>query len=363
MSKQDALIFGVKGQDGSFLAEQLLEEGYSVVGVSRRSSTQNTDRIKHLLTNNAFTLVEGDITDSGNIFYLLKKFGPKYIYNLAAQSHVGTSFTQPELTWNVTALGHQKLLEIIMMMGLDTRVYFAASSEMFGDQYSISPENSKLIGVDMMGKPVYQLADGSFTLIDRLSPFQDENTKLNPQSPYAIAKVAAYHTNRLYRDAYGLFTCSGILFNHESERRGEEFVTRKITRWLGRYLVNNTIPKLQLGNLHSKRDWGYAGDYTKVMKLIIEHDKPDDFAVGTGISRSVLEFLTDAFIAAGLDPELTNELVVVNEDLKRPAEVPVLRASPLKANKTFNINYSGSYHTMIKKMVENDIDLARNEKV
>lgn len=355
MNKTDVLIFGVTGQDGSFLAQQLLDSGHTVVGVKRRSSTNTTDRIKPLLQNNAFTLIEGDITDSGSLFYLLKKFSPKYIYNLAAQSHVGTSFTQSEATMNITGLGHLKLLEVIVLMGLETKVYFAGSSEQYGDQYSIEPEGGKLIGVDMMGKPVYQLKNGNFTLIDSLTPFQDENTKMNPQSPYAIAKLMAYHTNRLYRDSYNLFTCSGILFNHESERRGEEFVTRKITKWIGQYKRDSSTPKLQLGNLYSKRDWGYAGDYTKAMTLIIEHDQPGDYVVGTGVTRTVYEFLSDAFDISGIGKDRIGELVIVNEDLKRPAEVPVLRAGPTKFNNTFNYSLADSYTKMVNKMVEYDL--------
>ena len=184
---------------------------------------------------------------------------------------------------------------------------------------------------------------------------------MNPQSPYAIAKLAAYQANKLYRNSYGLFTCSGILFNHESERRGEEFVTRKITRWLGRYRSGKSVPTLKLGNLHSKRDWGYSADYTKIMTKIIEHNEPDDFVIGTGNTITVQQFLTDAFICAGLKKDSIEFLVEVDESLKRPSEVPFLCASSLKAKKSFDIDLKDSYANMVCKMVEHDMELGKRE--
>ena len=357
----DSLIFGVRGQDGSFLAEQLLADGQFVVGVARRASSYSNNNIAHILEHKNFRLVEGDITDQSSIMYLLQEWGPKYIYNLAAQSHVQTSFSQPLITMDVTALGHIKLLEAVRILGTDCKIYFAASSEMFGDQYSIEPHNSRLIGVDMTGTPVYELSNGKFITTDHLHQFQDENTKMNPQSPYGIAKLAAYQANKLYRQSYNLFTCSGILFNHESQRRPDRFVTRKITRWLGKYLMDHKIPKLKLGNLAASRDWGYAGDYTRVMKIMMQNPVPDDYVVGTGTTHTVYDFLCDTFALVGIEQEEINRLVESTDDLKRPSEVPYLCASPLKAQNLFNLDLSNSYTYMVEQMVEHDCALAQKE--
>ena len=232
-----AIIYGVTGQDGSYLSEFLLSKGYTIYGVTRRSSVDNTSRIAHLLNKTDFNLVQGDVTDYSSIDRLLNEVQPDEVYNLAAQSNVGTSFNQPLLTWNVTGQGCLNILEVIRQMGNRPRFYQASSSEMFGDQYNLDNNREK---------------------------YQDERTTFNPQSPYAIAKLAGHSAVSLYRRSYDLFACGGILFNHESERRGERFVTRKISRYVAElYWATQTgrsIPKLKLGNLAAKRDWGHAED-------------------------------------------------------------------------------------------------------
>ena len=323
-----ALIFGITGQDGSYLAELLLSKGYEVVGVTRRTSTPNTLNINHILQN--VVLVEGDVTDGFNVSKIIEEHKPDEIYNLAAQSHVGTSFKQPNLTWDITAGGVLNILEAIRYSErrFEMRFYQASSSEMFGKNFST--------------------VNGRFKEIK----FQDENTPFVPQSPYAIAKLAAHHLVRNYREGYGIHGSCGILFNHESERRGEKFVTRKITKWIGEFKSwamdvgfmndppqhgndlllgpdNSTFPKLRLGNLDAKRDWGHAEDYVNAMWLMLQKDDPDDYVIGTGETHSVREFLDAAFASVGIDD--WSNLVVVDPEFYRPAEVDYLLGIPKKA--------------------------------
>jgi len=268
-----ALITGITGQDGSYLAELLLEKGYKVHGLIRRSSTFNTDRIDHIYTdphdpNSKLFLHYGDITDSGQLTNLIYNIRPDEIYHLAAQSHVRVSFDMPEFTGDVTGIGTTRLLESIRRSGIKTRYYQASSSEMFGDA----------------------------------PPPQNENTPFRPRSPYAAAKVYAYWMTKNYREGYGMFAVNGILFNHESPRRGETFVTRKITRAIAR-MKYGLEKKLYLGNLEAKRDWGYAPDFVEAMWLMLQQGEPDDYVIATGETHSVREFINLAFTHAGIEIE------------------------------------------------------------
>ena len=350
-----AVIFGVTGQDGSYLSELLLSKGYEVIGVARRSSTSNTPRINHLLVNTSFTVVQADITDITSIHRVLHEYYPHEIYNLAAQSHVWTSFKQPQLTWNVTGQGCLNILETILTLPESPKFYQASSSEMFG------------------------IADGP----------QNENTRFNPQSPYAIAKLAAHNATTLYRKAYDIFACNGILFNHESERRGESFVTRKITKWIGdlinwehntareydckswRFNINDdtisvpskrrymdqiavpSFPKIKLGNLSARRDWGHAEDYVEAMWLMLQHSEPDDYVVATGKTYSVEEFIIEAFKCINIYGH--EDYVKVDKDLYRPSEVPYLCGDSTKAQSVLGWQPTISFQELVRRMVEYDI--------
>lgn len=360
-----AIVTGVTGQDGSYLAEFLLSKGYKVVGVTRRSSNDNTKRIKHLLNNPKLKIVEADLTDYSSMLNLLhENKDTNELYNLAAQSHVGTSFTQPSLTWDVTAKGCINILQAIVDLGLqkNIRFYQASSSEMFGKNY-----DQDITGVKL----------------------QNENTKFLPQSPYAVAKCAAHYSTRLYREAYGLFACSGILFNHEGPRRGEQFVTRKITKWIGDYvkwkkslpentlIVNavncefidamkvdgpsrseqsilSTFPKLRLGNLDVSRDWGFAGDYVQGMWMMLQHGFPDDYVLCTEETHTIKEFLEIAFNHV----KITNwkDYVVQDPKFYRPAEVEYLRGDSRKARHLLGWRPQTSFNRLIEMMVENDLN-------
>ena len=268
-----ALITGITGQDGSYLAELLLAKGYEVHGLIRRSSTFNTDRIDHIYSDphvpgKRLFLHYGDLNDGGQLSNLIYNVQPDEVYHLAAQSHVRVSFDMPEFTGDVTGLGTTRILEAIRRSGIKTRFYQASSSEMFG----------------------------------AAAPPQNEMTPFQPQSPYGVAKVYSYWMARNYREGYGLFACNGILFNHESARRGETFVTRKITRAIAR-MKYGLQDRLYLGNLEAKRDWGYAGDFVEAMWLMLQQDKPDDYVIATGESHSVREFVNVAFSHAGIDLE------------------------------------------------------------
>ncbi len=352
-----AIIFGITGQDGSHLLDLLLEKNYQVVGVNRRSSTNNTHRIKHQLDNKNFKLVQGDITDAISVRNILSEYdNVDEIYNLAAQSHVAVSFKQPALTWDITGKGCLNILQTIVDLGLHTKFYQASSSEMFGSSYDISREQEK---------------------------YQDENTKFAPQSPYAISKCAAHYMTRLFREAYGTHASAGILFNHEGPRRGEEFVTRKITRWIGDfdkwckkrvvkpsnliidkdevYIPGRTsqhqgfqFPKLRLGNLEAFRDWGYAGDYVEAMWMMLQQESPDDYVICTGKTFTIREFLNVAFLHIGI--KNWSDFVVVDPEFYRPAEVDYLRGRNDKAKAKLGWEPKHSFEDLVRIMVENDIN-------
>jgi len=334
-----AIIYGVTGQDGSYLSDLLLSKQYTVYGVTRRSSSDNTSRITHLLNINNFNLIQGDITDTSSIYRLLNEVQPDEVYNLAAQSHVGTSFGQPQLTWCVTAQGCLNILEVIRSMGNRPRFYQASSSEMFGDQFSIR-NNTSLNNLQ-----------------SNQDPYQDEQTAFNPQSPYAIAKLAAHHATTLYRNSYDLFACSGILFNHESERRGERFVTRKISRYVANLYWatqrGRSIPKLKLGNLSAKRDWGHAEDYVEAMWRMLQQDTPSDYVIATGNTYSVEDYLKEAFKC--IDTNEYMDYVEIDQSLIRPSEVPYLRGISKKAEKRLNWKASIGFKDLVSRMVQHDI--------
>jgi len=331
-----AVIYGVTGQDGSYLSELLLSKDYIVYGIARRTSVSNTLRVNHLLTQKQFHLTQGDVTDSGSIYRLLNEVQPDEVYNLAAQSHVGTSFDQPKLTWDVTAQGCMNILEVIRSMGNRPRFYQASSSEMFGDQYNLYNKEK----------------------------YQDEQTKFNPQSPYGIAKLAAHHSVRLYRDSYGLFACGGILFNHESERRGESFVTRKISRYVADLYWatqgGRSIPNLQLGNLAAKRDWGHAEDYVKAMWLMLQQEEPMDFVIATGSSHSIEDYLKEAFQCININECL--DYVEIDNNLLRPSEVPYLRGLARKAKRRLDWKPEISFEGLVNRMVQHDIQSFNGNK-
>ncbi|MHB1523812.1 MAG: GDP-mannose 4,6-dehydratase [Candidatus Dormibacteria bacterium] len=321
-----ALITGVTGQDGSYLAELLLAKGYSVHGVVRRTSSLNRSRIEHLRQGPAlkggarqFALHYGDMTDSGNINRLIRAIRPDEVYNLAAQSHVHVSFEQPEYTSEVDALGTTRLLEAIRTAELPTRFYQASSSEMFG----VSP------------------------------PPQNEGTPFHPRSPYAVAKVYSFWMTTNFREAYGMYAANGILFNHESPRRGENFVTRKVTRGVAAALSSGA--KMRLGNLEARRDWGHARDYVMAMWLMLQQDRADDFVIGTGISRSVRDLLDVAFEMVGLD---WHDYVETDSAYTRPSEVPDLVADPTKARRLLGWEAETSFEEMIREMLEVDVGAA-----
>ena len=318
-----ALITGITGQDGSYLAEFLLSKGYVVHGLIRRSSTFNTDRIEHIYVDPhdpeaRLFLHYGDLNDGGQLSNLIYNIQPDEVYHLGAQSHVRVSFDMPEFTGDITGLGTTRLLEAVRRSGIKTRFYQASSSEMFGD--APAP--------------------------------QDENTPFRPRSPYAVAKVYAYWMVRNYKEGYGMFAANGILFNHESPRRGETFVTRKITRALARIKLG-LQDKLYLGNLEAKRDWVYAPDYVEAMWLMLQQDEPDDFVIGTGESHSVKEFLGEAFSYAGLD---WREYVEIDQRYFRPLETEFLLSNPAKARKRLGWSPRINFKDLVKIMVDYDME-------
>lgn len=297
--RKTAIITGITGQDGSYLAELLVNKNYHVIGLTRRASTNNLTRLQSVI--NQIELVEGDVTDGSFIAGLINDNQPDELYHLAAMSHVHASFAQPVYTFDATATSTINCLEAIRKFSPTTRFYFAASSEMFGDNYDE----------------------------DKLGKYQGENTAFHPRSPYAIAKLAGFHITKLYRDSYNLFTCSGILFNHESPRRGEKFVTQKIVKWIeSQWLQQNWIP-IRLGNLDAYRDFGYAKEYVEAMWLMLQQSYPDDYLVGTGETYSIRDFLLYALSMVGKDRYI-DELVIIDESLFRPCEVPYLKARPKK---------------------------------
>jgi GDPmannose 4,6-dehydratase len=337
--KKKALIIGVTGQDGSYLAEFLLSKGYKVYGVVRRSSSFNTGRIDHLIENNSdFEFYRGDVNDINSLISILKDVEPDEIYNLAAQSHVKVSFEVPVYTFETVASGTLKLLEAVRSLGLKSKIYQAGSSEMFGSA----------------------------------PPPQNEKTPFIPRSPYAIAKVAAHYLCINYREAYGMWIANGILFNHESPRRGETFVTRKITRALARIKLG-IQDKLILGNLYAKRDWGYAPDYVEAMWLMLQQDEPDDYVIATGESHTVKEFVERAFSYAGfeiiwegkgldekgLDAKTGKVLIEVSEKYFRPTEVEFLLGDASKAKEKLGWQPKVTFEKLIQIMVDEDLKRER----
>ena len=331
-----AIIFGVTGQDGSHLADLLLLKEYSVLGVARRTSTDNTGRIKHLQTNPNFQLVQGDITDSHSIIRILSEHADvDEIYNLAAQSHVAVSFKQPALTWDITGKGCLNILQSMVDLKMNkARFYQASSSEMFGRNY-----------------------DTRDCLTSEDEKYQDEDTKFLPQSPYAIAKCAAHHMTRLFREGYDIHASAGILFNHEGPRRGETFVTRKITKWIGEFVESGRdpeFPRLRLGNLEAFRDWGYAGDYVEAMWMMLQQESPDDYVICTGETHTIREFLDVAFKHIGIDD--WSDLVVQDPEFYRPAEVDYLRGCNNKAREKLGWTPANSFDDLVKMMVDYDVE-------
>lgn len=342
---KQALITGITGQDGSYLAEFLLEKGYEVHGIVRRASVSNTARIDHLIRENKVRLHEGDLSDSSSIIRIVGEVKPDEIYNLAAQSHVHVSFDAPEYSGDVDALGVLRILEAVRITGLtdSCRIYQASTSELYGKVEEVP---------------------------------QDEKTPFHPYSPYAVAKQYGFWIVKEYRDAYGMFAVNGILFNHESERRGENFVTRKITLAAGR-IACGLQEKLFLGNLNALRDWGYARDYVECMWLMLQAEEPDDFVIATGVQHTVREFTTLAFHYVGIDLEWRGEgmeekgvdkatgkvLVEVSREFYRPTDVINLWGNPNKAKTVLGWNpQKTSYEELCRIMAEHDLELARREK-
>jgi GDPmannose 4,6-dehydratase len=317
-----ALITGITGQDGSYLAELLLAKGYEVHGLVRRSSSFGTGRIDAI--RERMQLHYGDLVDSSSLQAVIRRVQPDEIYNLAAQSHVRVSFDMPEYTCDVTGAGVGRLLEALRVSGVAARFYQASSSEMYGKVEQVP---------------------------------QTELTRFHPRSPYAAAKAYAFYLSQNYREAYGIHCCNGILFNHESPRRGENFVTRKITRAVGRIVVG-TQSKLQLGNLDAQRDWGFAGDYVEAMWQMLQLDTPDDFVIATGETHSVREFLELAFGRVGRD---YRDFVEIGERHLRPAEVDLLLGDASKAKRTFGWSPKVGFRQLVEMMVDADIELARRE--
>ena len=331
-----SLITGVTGQDGSYLSELLLSKGYEVHGIIRRHSTICTERISQILDNKNFFLHYGDMTDSHNLTALIREINPDEVYNLAAQSHVGTSFEVPEYTAEVTGVGTIKLLEAIRQVKPNTKFYQASTSELFGGIPETAPQNEK-------------------------TPFY-------PKSPYGAAKLYAYWVTVNYRESYNIFACNGILFNHESPRRGTDFVTRKITTSIAKILAGKQ-EKISLGNLNAKRDWGFAGDYVEGMWLILQQDKPDDFVLATGETHTVREFVEAAFNEVDIKIEWRGEgvnekgyctktgklLVDVNPKFFRPAEVDLLLGDPSKAEKILGWKRKTDFKELVKIMVNADL--------
>lgn len=316
-----ALVTGCTGQDGSYLAELLLEKGYRVVGLVRRSAMEDKKlyNIQHLLTNPNLVLENGDLTDSASLWRLIQQYKPDELYNLAAQSHVGASFTSPESTFQINATGVLNCLESIRTCSPKTRLYQASTSEMFGDNTNAP---------------------------------QSESTELSPVSPYACAKVAAHNLVINYRKAYNLFACSGILFNHESERRGEQFVTRKITKAAARIKLG-LQNELRLGNLDAKRDWGYAKEYVEAMWLMLQQPTPRDYVIGTGKTHTIRDFIDCVSEIAGFD---LMSHVVIDDAFKRPSEVPLLLSDPSRAKQDLGWAAKTTLKELATIMYNSDLD-------
>lgn len=326
-----AIITGITGQDGSYLADLLLSHGYKVIGLVRRSSTDTSGRVKYLTNNHNFSLDEFDLTDPSSCLSILEKHKPDELYNLAAIGHVGTSFQQPSTTIQIDTIGVVNLLEAIRRINTKIKFYQASTSEMFGANFSTRLDPTT----------------------NTLENFQDESTPFAPQSPYAIAKLASHRFVQIYREAYGLHASSGILFNHESPRRGENFVTRKITNYIGK-LVNKKIDqKLHLGNIQAKRDWGHAKDYVLAMYLMVQNKVGDDYVVSTGLTYTVEHFLQQAFSIVDLDYK---NHIYIDPQLYRPCEVNFLRGDSSKAKKQLGWQPKISFEDLVKEMVRSDVE-------
>jgi GDPmannose 4,6-dehydratase len=364
MGIKRALITGINGQDASYLAELLLEKGYEIFGVKRRASVDRNERIASSLHNPNLHILEGDVTDFTSMSNIIATLQPDEIYNTAAQSHVHTSFEQPFYTFNVNTLGVLNILEAIKLNSKNSKLIQSSTSEMFGKNFDIDPNGKKV---------------------------QDEKTQFSPNSPYAVAKVAAHELVRLYRESYGLFACSAIMHNHESPRRGENFVTRKITKWLGKFLhwakeyhnfafddkelirgngyddrnesYSGTFPKLRLGNLAAYRDWGHSKDYMDACWTILQQDKPDDFMICTGETHSVEDFLIEAFKVGSEIKDgclLTNwkDYIYIDPKFYRPCEVDYLCGDNTKIVKTTNWKPTTNFSELVKEMVLADYEAA-----
>ena len=342
-----AIITGITGQDGSHLADLLLEKNYEVLGVARRCSVDTSERVKHLSSNKKFKLIEGDITDVSSVINIFKNNdNVDEVYNLAAQSHVGTSFKQPALTWDITGKGCLNLLQSLVDLDMKhVKFYQASSSEMFGSNYDLDNNGLRC---------------------------QNEKTKFMPNSPYAIAKCAAHHAVRIYRDAYGLHASCGILFNHEGPRRGENFVTQKIINWITEFkkwlaysslddfpvdftedrivIHRESFPKLRLGNLKASRDWGYAGDYVEAMWLMMQQETADDYVICTGKTHTIEDFLDIAFAEAGI--EEWRRFVYIDKEFYRPCEVEYLRGEYLKAKQVLGWKPKHNLEQLVKMMLD-----------
>ena len=350
MSRKIALITGITGQDGAYLAELLLEKGYEVHGIKRRSSSFNTDRIDHLyqdphVSDRNFILHYGDLSDSMSLVRIIKKIKPDEIYNLGAQSHVAVSFETPEYTADTVGLGALRVLEAIRICGFEkkTRYYQASTSELYGEVQEIP---------------------------------QKETTPFYPRSPYAAAKLYAYWITINYRESYGMYACNGILFNHESPLRGETFVTRKITRALARISLG-LQETVYLGNIDARRDWGHAKDYVEMQWLMLQQEVPDDFVIATGRQHSVRDFINlswkfvgrtirwegEGVNEKGFDVDSNNLIVAIDERYFRPAEVETLLGDPTKAHKKLGWTPKITFEEMVSEMMENDINLAKRDSL
>ena len=324
--KKTALVTGILGQDGPYLAKLLLEKDYKVYGLIRRYSIPRFDNLDYLGITKQIDFVEGDITDESSLYNIVRGIRPDEIYNLAAQSFVKASFEQPKLTTEVDALGVLYLLNAIKMFSPQTKFYQASTSELFG--------------------------------LSNDGGYQDENTIFHPRSPYGIAKLYAYWTTVNYRESYGIFACNGILFNHESPIRGKQFVTRKITDAVARIKLG-LQDKLHMGNVDAKRDWGFAGDYVELMYLMLQHETPDDYVVATGVAHTVREFLEEAFTVAGISD--WEKHLVIDPTHFRPAEVPYLLGRSEKAKKILGWEPKVTFKELVKMMVEADIARLEHE--
>lgn len=365
MSKKTALVFGVQGQDGSYLSEFLLDKGYRVIGVKRRCSSFHSQRLINVECDENFKLIEGDVVDHNSVRHIIKKYQPNEIYNLAAMSHVHTSFEQTRYTFEVNQLGVLNILEGVVEHSPASKVYQASTSELFGSNFSIDENGER---------------------------FQNEETALLPNSPYACAKLGAHNLVRVFRDAYNIFGCCGVLYNHESSRRGAEFVTRKITLWLAELynwisshftflsedkelkdclvfkfdedklrmvgqqgrISNFEFPKLRLGNLDSYRDWGHSKDYVKAMWMMLQNKEPVDYVVATGKAYSVRDFCRIAFGEIGIENYM--DYIVIDSKFFRPVEVPYLRGDATKIKNELGWEPKISFEELVKEMVSADIN-------